>query len=174
MNQLITWHYPVIARAIAETARPGYTPLVLRGNGWGALRWLDAGASDGEGPPPSLLEPPGEPPEPEEPVEDEDEEEDDGENDDEGKEGPAPTAAPVPAPAKPPRKPSAVEMIELFLQMGTEVEVFHLTTLTPAEVDGEIAFAGFDPEVERALGPGIRQRVLVALMRKKGASGGEP
>jgi hypothetical protein len=48
--------------------------------------------------------------------------------------------------------------------MGIADVLDRLTTLTPAEVDREIAAVGFDPEAERAFGPGLRERVMKALL----------
>ena len=58
--------------------------------------------------------------------------------------------------------------------MGMEDVVDRLATLTPAELDREIASVGFDPEAERAFGPGLRERVVRALLKKEIAETPDP
>ncbi len=174
MHSLVTWFYPRIARAISEAERPDHVPLLLRGNDWGALRWIPVDAPDGGAPPPSIVEALTLPPDRGAPEPDEDEEADADEEAGADEEGAAPTEPPAPAAAKPKRRPTEVELVEVLFQMGIEDEVDRLTTLTSAEVDSEVASVGFDPDEERTFGPGLRQRVMEALVHKSLAAEGEP
>jgi len=171
-----TLGYPSIGHAILEEpARPGFTPVFVNAVRWGALRWIPVGAlAAGAAPPPGMLAPlrmPFSAKELEESLAEE------GEDDDEGEDEAAPTpepAPPAPAPARPSSRKRDVDIVEEILRMGMEGVVDRLTTLTPAELDREIASVGFDPEAERAFGPGLRERVVVALLKKEIAETPDP
>ncbi len=166
-EHVFTLGYPEIGRAILdEPAHPGFTPVFLNAFRWGALRWIPVGAlAAGAAPPPGMLEPIGMPFRAKALDEALAEE---GEDDDEGEDEAAPTPEPAPAPAatRPSRGERRVDVVEQIFRMGMEATVDTLTTLTPAELDREIASVGFDPEAERAFGPGLRERVVEALLKK--------
>ncbi len=164
-EQAFALGYASIQSAILEEpARPGYTPVFVYASGWGALRWIPVDPPAGAAPPPGILAHLQMPFAPREPEEDEAEE--DEAEEDEAEAAPPPEAAP-PAPARPRSRERDIDLVEAILRMGMEDVVDRLTTLTPAEVDREIAAAGFDPEAERAFGPGLRERVVEAIMKKE-------
>jgi hypothetical protein len=133
---------PTISRAIDADTRPGWVPLFFHGSRWMGLRWIEVRAA-GEEPPADVVQArhslhlvPD-----------------------------AKAAAPETeaVPSAPRAKLSDAELLDAIFQMGVDDAVDRLVTLTDAELDREIADAGFDPAAERATGPGLRERVVRAL-----------
>lgn len=76
---------------------------------------------------------------------------------------PDPTDEPARSPAR--AKRTEVDEVEALLQRAKDDLVDWLATLTLAQLESLIAAAGFDPVAERALGPGLREEVVMALVR---------
>jgi hypothetical protein len=163
-HRAITWGHPEISGTLDETEHPSHAPLFLYTSGWGALRWIDPCAPDGGEAPPGMIEALSLPFDLTKLAQDEPDEDDD---EDDGPPPQDPPEEPAPAPAKPRRKTTDADIVDLIFKMGIESEVDRLTTLTRADLDREIARVGFDPEAERAFGPGLRERVVEALMRRE-------
>jgi hypothetical protein len=164
----VTWGHREIARALQETEHPEHVPVFVHTSGWAALRWIDPrAAGGGEAPPPGMTETFSLPFEMPALDEDEDDEDDDVPHEAPPVQPEAPPVQPAPAPARPRRAPTEAEITDEIFKLGLECEVDRLTRLTRAELDREIAQAGFDPEAERAFGPGLRERVVEAIMKQE-------
>jgi hypothetical protein len=161
-----TWSYPKIRSALEASTDARHAPVVLDGHGWAALLWIDPTAKEDDAVVPAIVEERAEREAWETFVGDDgDSPSDDEANDD----PPLPSErpeAPPPTSEKPRRELTEIEVLETLERLGIEHVVDRLVTLTKEEVDREMAELGFDPELERREGPGLRERVVLAMWEK--------
>lgn len=166
----LTLGFTEIEEVLDEPSPPGLVAVFIQEHRWGAIRWIAVDAPDaGASLPPGIIEdfvfPWGKPPV--DPGDDTASDEDDEDDEEPPPKDEAPKEAAEKAPpvaeTKQKRKLSTREMVERLDQLKLDIEVDRLIELTSAELDREIAEAGFDPEAERAHGPGLRERVVRAI-----------
>jgi hypothetical protein len=151
--EAVTVRHPAIRRAIEANEDPRRVPVYIYMGRFAGLRWLELRADDGArerrdevverpaGADLQLAPPPAEDAEEREPE--------------------------APSPTPPRRKRTDVEVWDAIMQGMIDDEMDRLVGLTDDELDREIAKVGFDAARERAKGPGLRQRVVRAIARRR-------
>ena len=142
--------FPKIARVIHGPRHDGYIPVVVVLGLTAGLRWFPLESETAPEPPPPMMD---------------------------AMDLPAPSESRLPDVPPPEasvarKRRSPGEMFQIILRQGicSGIEEW-LGRMTNQEVDAEIAMAGFDPQVERSRGPGLRESVLHAILdRHDGAA----
>jgi hypothetical protein len=164
-HSLVTMGTPGIERMLATEHRAGLVPVCVRTTKVAGLRWIDRRHVRGE---------PHSAPSFTEPVQglhiaDSDRDADTPEEQDVAELAPRPSNPPERA-DEPQLRLSDDELRGVLVSMSRWNGMDRIVMLANDDLDRELTEAGFDPQIERAQGPGLREAVLDAIIERRYAS----